>query len=252
MITDQDVVQHFGKFPDILQSVTDEPFQGMDAQIFRGISTKSWKDAHPLGCVRQAELFARHKVIGKYCFDCFKVLIKPRTVMELFKLLMLFERIELPQNNTRKLLVEEREEISGTYKGLVYCRGLEEGNEVLKIVQQEVAEHISPKVNVALKRGCSEFEVTYPEFAVAEGERLMQYNPKWQRYEIDINMKLVSFDTSRIAFSDTGTNHQYTPRELRALQHWLRYAATIGDTSYMKISGQKLRRIPKLKRPPFK
>jgi hypothetical protein len=36
------------------------------------------------------------------------------------------------------------------------------------------------------------------------------------------------------------------------MQYWARYAATIGDTSYIKLIGQTMRPIPNLVRSPFK
>jgi hypothetical protein len=36
------------------------------------------------------------------------------------------------------------------------------------------------------------------------------------------------------------------------MRYWTRYAATIGDTSCIKLIGQTMRPIPNLVRPPFK
>lgn len=69
-------------------------------------------------------IFDKFDVIPKYCFDCYKVLITPHTIMDLFKLLMIFEKITLPLDNTRKCMVETRDACSGTYKGFIYCRGI--------------------------------------------------------------------------------------------------------------------------------
>ena len=91
-------------------------------QIFRGISGLLWKDQHPAGCFRHFTVFNKFSVIPKYCFDCCKVLIEPRTVVELFKLLMVFEKLELPNDNTRKCMCESRDFCSGTYKGFIYMQ----------------------------------------------------------------------------------------------------------------------------------
>ena len=42
-------------------------------------------------------IFNDYDVIPKYCFDCYKVLITVRSVLELFKLLMIFEKLDLPE-----------------------------------------------------------------------------------------------------------------------------------------------------------
>ena len=89
MISDQDVVQFFRRPPRIPIGVPETQLAGMDRQLFRGMPVQLWKDTHPLGCARQFEVFNKYKVIPKYCFDCYKVLVTPRDVLELFKLLMI-------------------------------------------------------------------------------------------------------------------------------------------------------------------
>jgi hypothetical protein len=168
---------------------------------------------------------------------------------------MIFEKIVLPIDNTRKCMVEEREYCSGAYKGFVFCRGMEEANEVIKIVQAAVYEDISPQVSVTIKRGCSEFEVGYPEYTKIENGPVMNYNEDWQKYEDMVEDFLVAKgyvkpDISAIKAS--GPRQRYTPGEILGMQYWTRYAATIGDTSYIKIIGQTIRPIPNLNRPPFK
>ena len=64
-------------------------------------------------------MFEQFNVIPKYCFNFYKVLVEPRTVMELFKLMTVIERLDLPNHNTRKCTVENRNEVSNTYKGLI-------------------------------------------------------------------------------------------------------------------------------------
>jgi hypothetical protein len=254
MITDHDVVQYFRQPPRRIPiHVTDAKLSGNDRQIFRGIQWSLWKDVHSYGCSRHFEIFNKHKVIPKYCFDCYKVLIAPRNVLELFKLLMIFEKRVLPINNTRKCMVEERDFCSGAYKGYVYCRGIEEASEVLKIVRMAVTEDISPQVSVAIKHGCSEYEVAYPEFAQTEQSRAMQYNEDWQKYEEAVDNDIALNGMSNVDIPGVNaTQLTYTPKEILAMQYWTRYAATIGDTSYIKIIGTTMQRIPNLNRPPFK
>lgn len=257
MITDYDVAQYFRSPPRRIPISIIDDKQWLrirnGRQIFRGMSNNEWKDVHPYGCERHLEVYTKHQAIAKYCFDCWKVLIAPRNVVELFKLLMIFEKIVLPIDNTRKCCVELRNKVSGTYKGIIFCRGLEEASEVLKIVQMAVSEDISPQVSVAIKRGCSEYEDIYPEFAKIELSHVIQYNEDWQRYEEavdnDIVLKYGETDIHNINYDTTS---RYNPREIYAMQFWLRYAATIGDASYIKIIGGTIRPIPNLIRPPFK
>jgi hypothetical protein len=268
MITDKEVVQIFQKIPITPLPFTEEEQKGRKRQIFRGVSGRLWKDAHPAGCTRHLAVFRETKVIPEFCFDCYKVLITPRTVVELFKLLMVFEKIVFPADNTRKCMAECRNDCSGTYKGFVYCRGREEGNEVLKIVRKAVSEEISPQVHVSLKRGCSEYAQLYPRYAqIKQRSGVMQYKNEWKIHEVAFDKKYEF--TLGISLSDLGGGgikdtsdaaeaerieglFAYSRWEIFCMQFWLSYAATIGDSSYLAITAMRLPPIPGLKRPSFK
>lgn len=246
MITDEDVRQLF-------QEKLQNPgvFGGFGSlEIYRGMPANRWKDAHPGGCVRHLAVFDKYHVIPKYCFDCYKILVEPRTVMDLFKLLMIFEHLDLPNDNSRKCMCEARVDCTGTYKGFIYNRGMEEGKEVRNIVRDAIAEGISPKVRITLKRGCSEYGLAFPKYArIKLGSPMMQYNNDWQIHED-------AFDASAVFTPDVSGDRaddsvSYSPAEIFAMQYWLRYAATIGDTSYLRIAGRTLSPLPRLKRPPF-
>jgi len=245
MITDEDV-RHLFK-----AKLAKQGKYGGDPnslQIFRGKSSLLWKDQHPAGCFRHFTVFNNFGVIPKYCFDCCKVLIEPRTVVELFKLLMVFEMLELTNDNTRKCICESRDFCSGAYKGFIYCRGVEEANEIRGIVREMLSNEISPDVPVTLKRGCSEFERAYPGYdRIGSDVVMMPYNKDWKVHEdfVDHNAVFSSPDFN------VGATAPYGPSEIFATHYWLSYAATIGDTSYRVITGCAVPSIPQLRRPPF-
>ncbi|MBI5040108.1 MAG: hypothetical protein HZB57_02560 [Gammaproteobacteria bacterium] len=176
------------------------------------------------------------------------MLVEPRTVAELFKLLMLFDRLDLPGNNTRKCMCESRDFCSGAYKGFIYCRGVDEAMAVCGIVRDVIAIEISPDIPVEVKRGCSEFERAYPGYAQIEtGMTMMKYKMEWKRHE-DFVDKNAAFRPPDVGDS---SNASYGPAEVFATHYWLSYAATIGDMSYLKVTGCPVPPIPQLKRPPF-
>ena len=219
-------------------------------QIFKGKFAYGGEEV-PGICQRGGMIFKRFRAIQEYCFQCYKVVVEPRTVMELFKLLILFERLHLPNNNRRKCMTEFRPDCSGTYKGYVYCGGLEEGNEVCAIVKKAVSDEISPDISINFKRGCSEYAAAYPEYAVIKpGIEPMKYNEAWRVHEEYFD-KHATWKPR--ASSDSGDEERstYKPSEIFAMTVFLRYAATIGDDSYLTIAGGVLPPIPGLKRPPF-
>ncbi|MEW6330267.1 MAG: hypothetical protein AB1560_02300 [Pseudomonadota bacterium] len=218
-------------------------------QIFRGKSALLWKGQHPAGCFRHFTVFNKFGVIPEYCFDCCKVVIEPRTVVELFKLLMVFERLQLPDDNTRKCMCETRDFCPGTYKGLIYCKGVEEAKQVYEIVRLAVSDDISAATPVTLKRGCSEFERAHPGYARIEpGAVMMEYKKEWKAHEDFVDKHAVFASTNVGANSNT----PYNPVEIFATHFWLGYAATIGDMSYLTVTGRTVPPVPQLKRPPYR
>ena len=72
-----------------------------ETQIFR-------RNSINLNCERHHKAFNEFNIIPKFCFSCFKVQIEPKNILELFKLFFIFDKLELPKNNTRKCTVELR------------------------------------------------------------------------------------------------------------------------------------------------
>ena len=248
MISTEDVRQLFQSILATPGGYTDPKMAGKTTQIFRGM--RFWKGDHPASCKRHKMVFNKFGVIPEYCFDCYKVEILPRTIVELFKLLMAFEKLSLQNDNTRKCMVEGRDNCSGAYKGFVYCRGIDEGQEVQKILRNAISDDISTQVPVGLKRGCSEYAHVHPEYPQIEsGVAKMEYKEDWRAQEalFDENFRF------QLNIPNTGTypTGTYPPHEIYSMQYWLRYAATIGDMSYLTISGARLAPIPYLKRPKF-
>ena len=177
--------------------------------------------------------------------------MEPRTVVELIKLMIVLDSIKLPNDKTRKCMVEIRPKISGAYKGYIYCQGDDEGREILNMVREVVTKKISAKVPVTLKRGCSEYALAYPEFVQKDenGKSVMSYREEWREQEDYTDKNLVKHIYAPIL--DSYNHPGLTLRDTLVLHNWLAYAATIGDLSYMEISGGPLEKLRIDKRPPF-
>jgi len=216
-------------------------------QLFRGVDSLSWDGQHPGGCKRHLSVFDRFNIVPKYCFECYKVLIEPRNVVELFKLMMVFAKLELPNDNTRKCMVENRKQVAGAYKGLVYCRSLGEGNKICGVLKDIVSTEISGNIPVSLKRGCSEYASSYPEYArINQDQSAMGYREEWLEYERLADREFPVDTVSRASHKQEPQT--YSTEDAQAMLGWLKYAATIGDDSYLKICW-KLQPFQNVERP---
>jgi hypothetical protein len=199
------------------------------SQIFRGVNVD-------LGCDRHFKVFDNFKIIPENCFGCYKVYVEPRTVVELIKLLLVFDSLKIPNDNVRKCMVEVRPGISGAYKGYLYCRGLEEGEILKKSVAAIVSEKISSEIPVSIKRGCSEFSMAYPSYGyIKDGSTPpMSYKKQWREKEIYTDEHLVTYQYP--LFYDTYNHSGLTLLDAFVFHVWVGYAAAIGDLSYLTLS----------------
>ena len=103
-------------------------------------------------------MFENFNTIAKYCFGCFKVQIDPKNIIDLIKLFLVFDRLKLPNSkNIKKCLIEMRPDISGSYKGLVYCFSLKEAEEVKIILTEILTKVISKTIKIKIRRGYRKF-----------------------------------------------------------------------------------------------
>ena len=189
-----------------------------------------------LNCDRHFDVFNNFNVIPKYCFACFKVLIEPNSVMELFKLYIVFDNLNLKNNNTRKCMLELRPNISGAYKGYIYCSSLNEAYEVQNQVDAILKKKIKASIVISVKRGCSEFGVAYPEYKKINKNKntLMKYNEEWKEKE---NLTDIYRNEKNILTKKTlqKSLKGVTVSDVLIMRNWLGYAKKIGDLSYKNI-----------------
>ena len=193
------------------------------------------RDETRLNCHRHERIFDEHKIIPRFCFGCFKVQVEPRNVFELIKLFLLFDWINLEANNTRKCMVELRDEISGFYKGLIYCSSLEEAKLIHKTVSTHVSQLIDKEVPCSIKRGCSEFAKAIPEFGHIEKSGnggLMEYINEWEAIENNYDAHHPSDRPLRGAPTLRG----FSLSDLLIIKNWVGYARGIGDPSVADFS----------------
>ena len=182
-----------------------------------------------LNCKRHKSIFNKFNVIPNFCFGCYKVQVEPGSVLELIKLLVVFDQIKLPENNSRKCMIEMRSEISGFYKGLIYCSSLEEAYQIADILEMVVKDKIGLGIPLTVKRGCSEYSIAFPDYKEINksGAQLMNYNDDWELIEEDYDLKN-SIQSKRIKSPSLSS---LTLSDVLIIRNWIDYAKGIGDSS---------------------
>ncbi|MCP4022851.1 MAG: tetratricopeptide repeat protein [Desulfobacteraceae bacterium] len=200
-------------------------------------ATQIWRGAANQGhdCDQHLFVFETCNIIPEYCFSCYKVQAEPETVVGLFKLLLVFDSLDLPDDNSRKCMVEIRPGISGTYKGLIYCRKLAEAKEISSVLETIAGKKIPEKIPILVKRGCSEFQLAFSEYNQmgSNGQLTMTYNEAWRKQEKNAHKKYIS--PMNLKVGHTYNHSGFTLRDALIMNNWLDYAVANGDISYRKI-----------------
>ena len=97
--------------------------------------------------------------VPSQCQECWKVVVGPRSLSELWKL----KDLQWKLGMSSKCGIEAREYTAKLYGGYFYNKGLYNGRECYKVVREAVNDAISPDVPVILKRACTEFEMAFPK-----------------------------------------------------------------------------------------
>lgn len=112
------------------------------------------------------KLPANERFVPRRCQECWKVVVRPRTLQQLFNLLEIQKRLDRPA----KCGIEPRESVHGLYGGYFYNTSKDKGLECYAAVCAALAEneHTRPLLTeidgngkttrVLLKRACTEYE----------------------------------------------------------------------------------------------
>ena len=179
-----------------------------------------------LNCKRHVEIFNKKEIIPKFCFGCYKVQVDVLTVLDLIRLAALFYKIEFESDLTRKCLVEVRPNIPGSYKGLIYCRGIDQAHSVKKQLNIHLRD-LNKNLVAKIKKGCSEFPLAFPKYGevAAREEEMMQYPQEWQALENE-------FDAKTLMSPDIYVNSslkEFCLSDYLIIHKWIDYAKGIGD-----------------------
>ena len=126
-------------------------------------------------------------------------------------------------------MIELRSEISGFYKGLIYCYSLEQAWQVAKIIETVVKNKIGSGIPVTVKRGCSEYPIAFPDYKkiTKSGAQQMNYNEDWKAIEEDYDSKNLTNYKGNILPSISALSLS----DILIIRNWIDYAKGIGDLS---------------------
>jgi len=221
VISDDKIIQLFFKSSSIIKR--------HDLEIVTPLSQVYRRNSVDLNCKRHKLIFDKFSVIPKFCFGCYKVQVEPRSLLELIKLFVVFDQLKLVENNTRKCMIEMRPEVPGFYKGLIYCDNLEEAYQIADYLKTVVKESIGPGLPLAVKRGCSEYSISFPDYKKINkfGDQPMNYNDDWKLIEEDYDKN----NSKKVNDIITPSLSCLNLSDILIIRNWIDYAKAIGDSS---------------------
>ena len=192
------------------------------------------RNGENLNCDRHKKVFNKHNIIPKYCFGCFKVQIELKEVSQLIKLFFIFNHLKLPNDNIRKCFIELRESVNGNYKALIYCSSVNEAKIVSELTNVYLKKFLK-NFKLDIKRGCSEFDFSFPGYKDIRKINEIVYDEKWSKKEKLIDIEIANGSQKGKKKFSRSIN-DITLSDVLIINNWLTYAKIIGDESFQKIS----------------
>jgi len=184
------------------------------------------KSSHATRCdIYHRILFNELNFIPSRCRRCFKVVVGPRSLVELFDLYELQKEMGV----FSKCGIELRKTDTRLYGGYFYCDGVEQGKRRYKEVRKLVDERLSPETMVILKRYCTEFEIgPMGQGPSNELPELTEEEKEFEEYFMSL-------------FPSMGFN---TPQPdwiaASVMQNWIHHAYQHGDPTYAMFNYLKV------------
>ena len=124
-------------------------------------------------------------------------------------------------------MTELRPEVSGFYKGLIYCSDLEEAKRVSSKLDIVLKRNIRSDMSSKIKRGCSEYPIAFPLYKEINlsGPQPLEYNEEWKSIESDYDKSHSLKTKPNIRPTLRGLSLQ----DCLIIQNWFGYAKGVGD-----------------------
>jgi len=164
----------------------------------------------------------KDRFVPSECQKCYKVVVKPKTVKQLFVLVELEKALGLPS----KAGIEIRQTVPRLYGGYFYNIGLDQGKECYKTVRETVDAFpgLGPDVDVILKRACTEYE------------HELGPSDKWE-----ITQQQIVIEKFINRYFGRDDHHRIQPDHAITYVHrtWIEWAYQNGDDTYLEFTNGK-------------
>lgn len=219
------------KITDLITMISehDQSLQHSQTQLFI-------KNGIDLNCKRHFKVFEKASIIPNFCFQCIKVQVTVYNILDLIRLSAIFYCKEFPIKATRKCMIEKRKLVNGHYKGFVYLRNFNEAADTMLFLKAMLKRnHL--RGDVIIKRGCSEFSNTYPEYqSVSSDGHTPFIRPKdWDELEQKFDQ---SYKISAMPTVEIQSSLSFCLSDILVMKNWFQYAKSIGDakTQYFQVA----------------
>lgn len=184
------------------------------------------RNSFDLNCKRHTKVFEVSKIISNSCFKCFKIQVEVKSLLDLIRLSSLFYAMDFKDDLTTKCLIEVRHNIPGSYKGLIYCDGINQAQDVQKQLNVHL-KIIEPHLTGKIKRGCSEFPLIFPKYGDIDGSESdwMKYPSKWQIVEDEFDQNY----SDKVKSFVTPSLREFCLNDCLIIQKWIDYAKGCND-----------------------
>jgi tetratricopeptide (TPR) repeat protein len=182
-----------------------------------------------LNCERHKQIFDTKDIIPEFCFGCYKVQVELLTVVDLIKVTSIFYKFNFDEDLTKKTIIETRPNIPGYYKGLIYCKGLDQAKAVRNALNIELESVFGEMVVSEIKRGCSEYPLRFPAYGKIDenSKNMMKFPNEWKLIEDQ-------FDKNNLIkpkFNKQKSLEGFCLSDFYIIQKWIDYAKGIDDPS---------------------
>jgi len=173
----------------------------------------------------------RFKHIHSYCRECYKVVVRPRNLVEQFDW---YEVQRTILDFPCKLGIERRGTVHGLYGAYHYFRGKEAGREGYKELRRLADKFLSLETPAILKRYCTEFEILNDK-THEPSDKTPDITPEERDWEILIESQFAEVET---ASGMVGGGYP-TDAIAHVMKDWIDYAYMNGDPTYIEFTNGK-------------